>query len=303
MKLIVLISTYNGEKYLRQQLDSLLNQDLLPSKIIIRDDGSTDETVNILEEYSSEYSFINYYCGNNKGPGKSFWDLITNCENADYYALCDQDDVWFKDKLSAAVNMLKKEKKQIPLLYCSKYTLTDTELNPIDSNVSALYRFSDFQHSLIYHTAPGCTFVFNHATREKLKQYDPEKEYFVIHDAIIHKVSTMFGKMILDKTSHMYYRQHRNNQIGMTANKIKAFVGRINRFLNGSIKNYRSNTAKSLLAVYGEQCDQDKKELLNVVANYMNNGDLKRVLLTDEGFKSDTINDVFFKILVLVNYI
>lgn len=303
MKLIVLMSTYNGEEYLRQQLDSLLNQDLLPSKILIRDDGSKDETVNILEEYSSKHNLINYYCGKNKGPGKSFWDLIVNCEDADYYALCDQDDVWFKDKLSTAVNMLEQENKQIPLLYCSKYTLTDTELNPIDSNVSVLYSFSDFQHSLIYHTAPGCTFVFNHATREKIKCYDPEKDYFVIHDAIIHKVATMFGKMILDETTHMYYRQHNNNQIGMTASKIRTFIGRINRFLNGSIKNYRSNTAKSLLAVYGEECSQNKKELLNVVANYMNNSDLKKVLLTSNDFKSNTINDLFFRILVLVNYI
>lgn len=297
------MSTYNGEKYIREQLDSLLNQDLKPDKIIIRDDGSHDDTVNILEEYCSDHSFITYYCGSNKGPGKSFWDLIKNCEEADYYALCDQDDVWFKDKLSCAVKALESEDNSIPLLYCSRYTLTDEELNPIDSDVSSLYDFSDFQHSLIYHTAPGCTFVFNNEARKRVLEYNPDEEYFVIHDAIIHKVVTMFGKMILDKTSHIYYRQHGDNQIGMTANKLKEFTGRIQRFLTGNIRNYRKNTAKSLLKVYGSKCSTERKELLNIVANYTNDKELKKKLLNDKGFRSNTVNDIFFKILVLVNYI
>ena len=303
MKLIVLMSTYNGEKYIRQQLDSIIEQDLVPDQILIRDDGSKDNTIEILEEYCNRYDFIRYYSGSNLGPGKSFFDLINNCKKADYYALCDQDDVWFKDKLSKAVSMLDKEDKSIPLLYCCRYTLTDAKLNPVNSDVSKLYDFSDFKHSLIYHTAPGCTFVFNHAARKSIVQYDPDQQYFVIHDAIIHKVVTMFGKMILDDTSHMFYRQHDNNQIGMSADKTKTFVGRIKRFLNGSMKNYRSNTAKSLLDVYGGQCDEEKKELLNIVANYMSDSRLKKKLLDDRGFRSGTVNDLFFRILVLVNYI
>lgn len=303
MKLIVLMSTYNGEKYIRQQLDSLLSQTLKPDQICIRDDGSKDDTIAILEEYAGRYPFIKYYCGQNRGPAKSFWELICNCEEADYYSLCDQDDVWFDDKLSVAVEMLQKEDQSQPLLYCSKFTLTDSELNPIDSNVSSLYGFSDFPHSLIYHTAPGCTFVFNHAAREKIVKYDVEKEYCLIHDAIIHKVVAMFGKMILDNKSHIYYRQHGNNEIGMNANKAKVFIERVDRFLNGKIRNYRSKTAKSLLNVYGDEIDEDKKELVDIVANYMNDPKLKRELLSRECFRSHTINDLFFKILVLVNYI
>ena len=303
MKLAVLMSTYNGEKYIREQLDSLLAQSLRPDLIYIRDDGSKDDTAAILEEYASENPFIKYYAGKNKGPAKSFWELICTCEKADYYALCDQDDVWFKDKLETAVKMLKQEDNSIPLLYCSKYTLTDGDLKPINSNVSELYNYSDFSHALIYHTAPGCTFVFNEEARKKIVKYDVEKEYCLIHDAIIHKVVTMFGKMILDNTSHMYYRQHGNNEIGMNANGFKVFLGRVNRFLNGKIRNYRSKTAKSLLNVYGNEVSPDKKKLLNIVANYKNDPDLKKELLEYEGFKSHTVNDVFFKILVLVNYI
>lgn len=303
MKLIVLMSTYNGEKYIREQLDSLLNQDLMPYKIFIRDDGSTDETVNILEEYASENKCVDYYYGENKGVVKSFFDLINNCEEADYYALCDQDDVWFKDKLSRAVDLLEKEDNSKPLLYCSKYTLTDKDLNPVDSNVSNLYNFTDFPHALLYHTAPGCTFVFNNETRKKIVKYDVNKNYCLIHDALIHKVTCLFGKLILDSESHMYYRQHGNNEIGMTANKFKEFIGRIKHFTSGRIKNYRSNMAKGILNVYGEECSNDNRELLNIVANYMNDSKLKKELINRECFKTHTYNDFFFKILVLVNYI
>ncbi len=115
MKLIVLLSTYNGEKYLAKQLDSLLEQELSPDKIIIRDDGSNDGTLSIIKDYAEQNKIIEYYCGENKGPAGSFWDLICNCEKADYYALCDQDDYWFKDKLKVAVETIEKEDNNIPL--------------------------------------------------------------------------------------------------------------------------------------------------------------------------------------------
>ena len=303
MRLTVLLSTYNGEKYLREQLDSLVEQELRPTKILVRDDASTDNSLAILNEYCKKYDFISYYTGDNLKPARSFWNLIENAEEADYFALCDQDDVWFKDKLKRAVELLEKEDNSTPLLYCSKYTLTDKDLNPIDSDVSSLYNFSDFPHALIYHTAPGCTFVFNEAARKRILEYDVNKEYCVIHDAIIHKVVTLFGKMILDNESHIYYRQHGDNQIGMNANAIKTFIGRIKRFLFGNIKHYRSDTAKSLLNVYGEECDRDSRELIDIVANYMSDSGLKKELLKRECFKSHTVNDFFFKILVLVNYI
>ena len=303
MKITVLMSTYNGEKYIKEQIESLLSQDIGDFKLLIRDDGSKDNTVNILEDYSSKYSFIKYYYGNNIGPAKSFWKLINDCEESDYYALCDQDDVWFSDKLSTAVKMLSTENKNIPLLYLSKFTLTDENLNPINSDISKLYSFSDFPHSLIYHTAPGCTFVFNNEARKKIIQYDIEKEYCVIHDSLIHKIVGMFGKVILDNTSHMYYRQHGNNEIGMSANVFKVYKGRINRLLTGKLKNYRSLTAKSLLNTYGDECSKDNRELLELVACYSNSLKQKKKLISCDCFKTHTINDLFFMLMVLVNYI
>ena len=304
MKLIVLMSTYNGEKYLREQLESLVSQDLRPTKILIRDDGSNDSTLDILKQYSNSYDFIEYYQGENIGPAKSFFELINKAEGYDYYSLCDQDDVWFKDKLKVAVETLEQEKdKDIPMLYCSKVVFTDANLNVINANISKLYGYTDFAHSLLYQTAPGCTMVFNEKAREKVIKYDMNKEYCIIHDSIIHKVCTMFGKMILDETPHMYYRQHGGNVIGLPTNKYQQFILRIKRYFNGDNKNYRSDTAKSLLNVYGNECDKDKKELLNIVGNYVKNKELKKQLLNKAIFKTNTINDLFFKFLVIANYI
>ncbi len=303
MKLIVLLSTYNGEKYLREQLDSLLRQTLLPDRILVRDDGSGDSTISILEEYSKKHPFISYYQGENLGPAGSFWDLICHCEEADYYSLCDQDDVWFDDKLERAVGMLEKEEKDIPLLYCGRYVLTDGELNPLNSDVSRLYGFTDFAHSLIYHTSPGCTFVYNHKAREKVVKYDITKQYCLIHDSLIHKITALFGKVILDEEPHMYYRQHGNNEIGMDANVFRVFKGRVERFLSGKIRNYRSRTAASLLEVYGDEAEKEKRELLKIVAHYRDDLKLKRKLMGMDCFRSHTGNDLFFEILAFVNYI
>ena len=100
------MSTYNGERYLREQIDSILQQIDVEIELIIRDDGSNDGTVQIIEEYASKYPCISYYCGDNVGVGKSFMELLKNAPTADYYAFSDQDDVWLKDKLIRAVKAI-----------------------------------------------------------------------------------------------------------------------------------------------------------------------------------------------------
>ena len=143
------MSTYNGEKFLREQLNSLVTQKLKPDQIFIRDDGSTDATMDIIKYYADSYKFIKYYHGENLGAAKSFMELINKAEEADYYALCDQDDVWFEDKLQVAVNTLEAIRpNDIPLLYCSRFTLTDEKLNPLDSEISKLYGYTDYAHAL-----------------------------------------------------------------------------------------------------------------------------------------------------------
>ena len=102
-EVVILISTYNGEKYLAEQLDSLLNQTYQNIKIFIRDDGSKDKTIDIIKEYQKKSEKIFLTEGKNIGFINSFFELLKLSNNADYYAYCDQDDVWMEDKIERAV--------------------------------------------------------------------------------------------------------------------------------------------------------------------------------------------------------
>lgn len=109
------MTTYNGEKYLKEQLDSLLKQVGVSVKILVRDDGSTDQTKSILDTYQKK-GLIDWYCGEHLNAPRGFLDLINRAPNADYYAFCDQDDVWDSDKLFIAVNLLSQYDDKLPLL-------------------------------------------------------------------------------------------------------------------------------------------------------------------------------------------
>ena len=134
MRICVMLSSYNGEKYIKEQIDSILAQKIDGEMILlVRDDGSTDETKQILNEYRSKYNNISWYTGDNLKAAKSFWDLVNSAPDADYYAFCDQDDVWYPDKLVRAINALEKE--AIPALYASNVVVVDQNLNSIGNMV------------------------------------------------------------------------------------------------------------------------------------------------------------------------
>lgn len=120
---LILLSTYNGEKYLPELLESVLAQKDIYVDILARDDGSTDKTVEILKKYDR----VKVYGGNNLKPAKSFLDLIWKADiNYDYYALCDQDDVWKEEKIISAVKCIENIDK--PALYSSAVEVVDKDL-------------------------------------------------------------------------------------------------------------------------------------------------------------------------------
>ena len=128
----VLMSTYNGEKYIVEQIDSILQQENVNVNLLIRDDGSKDKTVEIIKQYLIDKR-VSFVSGDNIGYKKSFLWLMDNSPNSDYYAFADQDDVWKKDKLFAAVTKLENEDIAEPKLYTSALTRVDENLNYISN--------------------------------------------------------------------------------------------------------------------------------------------------------------------------
>ena len=127
----ILLATYNGEKYLRDQIDSILNQTYADFNLIISDDASTDDTVKILEEYKKKDSRITVYIQEkNIGSNNNFEFLLTKVQN-DYYMLSDQDDIWEKEKIEKSVKKIKETNAD---LVFSDLAVVDANLNIINES-------------------------------------------------------------------------------------------------------------------------------------------------------------------------
>ena len=300
MKINVLLSTYNGETYLREQLDSLLSQTATGVNIIVRDDGSTDGTHAILNEYQSAGK-LTWYAGPNKGCAKSFWDLVTTCPDADYYAFCDQDDYWHPDKLQIATDALQKAgDTAVARLYFSDVHVVDAQLGHIsDGMVEKLP--VDYAHSLIKNIAPGCTYVFNHAARVLLRQYDCEQYGIDIHDWMAYKIIVCFGEVVFDEMPHMDYRQHGNNVLGASKTGIKAYFAALRRFFGGVQQNNRERCAKNLEACFGEQMSAEHRRLTRLMAHYREDKRIKRAILREPAFRFKGKKYRYFKFLIRMN--
>lgn len=209
-KILVLMASYNGEKYIKEQIESILNQKGVYVDILVSDDSSTDSTYSILEEYVNKgvIKLMKSKCGSAQ---KNFYNLINNCnEDYDYYALCDQDDYWMENKLKIASNMLDKYSSEQPLLYSGTSIPVDDKLNTINKKKYKHYLVNTVEKSIVASNTQGCTMVFNQKLLKKIK--NKESKTALMHDSWIHKTCLVIGgKVIFDNEPHMYYRQHNNN--------------------------------------------------------------------------------------------
>ena len=229
---LVLLSTYNAQDYLREQLDSLLEQSLKQIKIVIRDDGSSDDTIGILEEYSDIYPNITYYQGENLGAADSFFDLMKHVrkEAFSYVAFCDQDDFWLEDKLKHAVktiDQLTQYSKKGPVLYCGKPQLVDQDLNILEQEINREIR-PGFSNALIENIVTGCTMVLNRSLFDLLVAHLPE--YCIMHDWWCYLMASCYGLVVYDEQPYLYYRQHQNNVMGIDGSYVTEFSHRVKKY-------------------------------------------------------------------------
>lgn len=210
-KIDILLPTYNGEKYIGQQLESLLRQSYKDIRIIIRDDNSSDKTKEIVEEYLAKDSRITLINDEDKNLG-----LVKNIErlleysDANYIMYCDQDDVWFQTKVEKMYNQISKE-QNIPILLHSDCYVTDENLN-----IKKVFKGKDplnsgLVNSFFNYYVQGASCIFNKKLKKKLLPF-PDKVY--IHDRYTHLISELEGRRVYLKEPLMYYRQHGNNLIG-----------------------------------------------------------------------------------------
>lgn len=296
-KIQVLMSTYNGEKFIREQLNSILDQSYQSIKVCIRDDGSTDGTINILKEYSEQYSNVKYVLGDNLGTKNSFFQLIQDVDlDADYYAFSDQDDVWKKDKIEHIVNELEqKQLCKIPFLYCGNTTLVDQNLDIIENKIKRKQPVPSFGNSLIENICVGCTMVVNKDLFVLVRQNIPD--YTVMHDWWFYMTASCFGEVCYDNDSYVLYRQHSNNSIGMKAThwgQLKRRIADHNKYRGTAIKQ-----AKQFQRIFN--VNNSQKYLLKQLIDYRTNLKTRIKLICNERiYRQRKLDNIIFKMLFIL---
>lgn len=298
-KVVILMSTYNGELYLQEQIDSILNQKGIIPYLIIRDDGSTDNTATILNDYK-KHNNIEVFLRNNKGCKTSFYELceyaINKFPNNKFFAFADQDDVWLPDKLSEALSFLNEEDINMPLLYYCQTKSVDKDLNylPVQSSTRDL----DFPETCISYAAAGCTMVFNRTSLSLFLLAKPDQMY--LHDSWMYKmVSVCGGKILPDNNSYILYRQHGNNVVGSNNSRYSQLKRRLSTLFKPD--NKRSSEIKNILNVYQNYISADKLRTLKLLSDYQNNFSNKIKIVLSKEIRFKDKSNFFLKMAIMFN--
>lgn len=266
-RVLVLMSVYNGCKYLPVQLDSIISQEGVNVSLYIRDDGSEEDPETIIHEYAKKIS-ITYCKGHNIGAAGSFMQLIDLAEEEyDYYAFADQDDFWEKDKLYTAIQYLE-DKGERSALYYSDVRRVGQNLERIENPYKKVYHTEIFPDVIILTEAPGCTMVFNKKLLVSLKRYTPN--YIYMHDSwVIQVCAAIGGTIVYDERPHILYRQHTDNVIAglekIKYNLVQLFRYRVHKFFDFTYK--PAIIASELQAGYYGFMDQKNRRIVQRISD------------------------------------
>ena len=217
-KIAILLATYNGAKYIREQLDSLFQQSCGDFHLYIRDDGSTDDTLKIVEEYRQNFPdriTVLEDSQKHKGAAKSFMQLLQEVDS-DYYMFCDQDDIWLPNKVELTFARMKEVEGTAPVLIATDLKVVDEQLSPIKDSFNADLKIDVFRKHpeliCVRHVVTGCTMMFNRAAKEASLPMSPRA---TMHDEWVALSVHFKGGIIsiLDEAT-ILYRQHTSNTLG-----------------------------------------------------------------------------------------
>lgn len=224
----VLLTTHNGAKFLRNQLESIDAQSWPEIRVTVRDDGSTDGTDELLEEWARGKHHVTLLRGTRLGVTRNFFTLLASSDDdSEYFAFSDQDDVWLPTKVERAVEALRVCRTDEPAMYCTRLEFVDENLGHL--GYSSVPRRLGFANAVVENIATGCTLVLNRCARQLVCERLPEKA--LIHDWWCYLVLSAFGKVIYDGRPSIRYRQHASNLTGGTPSTLELFGRRFLRFL------------------------------------------------------------------------
>ena len=261
-KVVVLMATYNGEKYIREQLDSILNQTYHNLLLIIRDDGSTDTTLEILEKYEKENTRVTVIKNQSDKHGAyiNFWNLLHYAKentDADYYFLSDQDDIWKLDKIKDSVIELQKNQTSMPLLLYSDMEVIGEKGEIIYPSYNHIIHISHMKPQATFFTRDifwGCTMAFNNKLLMEIPLFSAEdsRARIMSHDTYLAEYAALFGKVIFLDCTTIGHRKHSGNVTGESALKYGG-ITIINKIFESGIrdkaKKHARTYAQSIIAL------------------------------------------------------
>lgn len=292
----VLLAVYNGEKYLKEQIESILNQSVKDIKIVIRDDGSSDGSSEIISSYCSKYpDKISCIKGAATGAAnKNFAKLLKNCDS-DYIMLCDQDDVWLPKKIEKTLDAMRKAESD-----GKKAILVHTDLKVVNQELveisPSFFKFQKLIQNnvtlpklLVQNYVTGCTIMINRALKEKCGEISDK---CIMHDWWLALVAVLFGEIVCIEEATMLYRQHSDNQVGAKASYGMAYIKRKLSTLNKVKENYNATyvQAAAILERYGDSLYSDQRKALETYCEIPKMCKLKKIRTINKfGFKKCTL--------------
>ena len=302
-RIAVVLSTYNGENYLQDFLRSLGQQDCRNMSLFVRDDGSIDNTCQILKRQQGlkEYPIQIIDSDIHIGAAQSFLHLLADAgDGFDYYAFSDQDDVWLPDKMTRAVKKLGPISEDIPALYCSRLEYVDEELHFL--KWSSMPRRVGFGNALVENIASGCSIVMNQSARTLILNYLPD--FCLMHDWWCYLTVSCFGKIVFDEQSAVLYRQHRRNAVGVATSLTDYHGRRVRRFFRSDGGIFQlSDQAKAFINAFGDKIPEEIRAILNlVIAGKSNLKDRSWLAKSRKIWRQNKMDDVLMRILILLNH-
>lgn len=223
IKIAVLMSTYNGERFLKEQLNSILLQKDIELSLLIRDDGSKDGTLDILQEYENRYSFVKVVKGVNVGFVQSFSNLVIKAielfKDYQFFAFADQDDYWYPEKLFVSVNKLLEYDSNVPCLFTSNSRFIDQK--GIGSENFHDDQYTNDEKAVFNSTEQGCSMVFNRTAAIIYAHNTPNIAW---HDRWMYMICYHMGNVCYYKNALFDYRIHGSNVLGSRKKTIRKLL-------------------------------------------------------------------------------
>lgn len=302
----ILMATYNGERFLAEQIDSLLSQTVKDFQILIHDDASSDRTSEIIQDYASRYP-LQIRCivdGVQCGSAVKNFLHLTEYATAEYVMYCDQDDVWLPDKIAISLDAMKKAEarlgKDFPILVFADCTPVDVNLNPQKMTKSMVSQQSlTMNRLLVQNCVSGCVMMCNRALYSLLGSYD---QAILMHDWWAALIAAAMGEIVFIPKEVMLYRQHGGNSVG--AVDTRSFHYRLQMLTDEETRKKKDLYFRQAALLQKRFADRLTSDAAAVLGNFLKipeyRGKIHRIFALNGGgyCKSDSVAQIGFSLFI-----